>query len=112
MAQDTGLSDDPIQLNLEANLELSMIQNEVLSLQDTIMILEDIGRTMTRWKRRARNNSGDIQVTSVNDTQSRKRNLDARRASSDELLDDSCPKRVKSTEDEFHLGQNMAVAAE
>lgn len=76
------------------------------------MIPEDIRRQMTRWKRRARNISSDIQAANLAGSRSKKRNLSVRKGSGDEVLDDSCPKKTKSAEDEFHSIQNMAVAAE
>lgn len=77
-------------------------QNEVLNLQDISMIQVEVERPMTRWKKRARIVSGDISATNLITSRTRKTNLSVRQDSDNDVMEESCSKKHKSTNDDSH----------
>lgn len=74
------------------------------------MILVEVERSMTRWKKRARIVSGVVSATNLISSQTRKSNLSVRQDSDNEVIEESCSKKPKSLDDDSHSVQNIAVA--
>lgn len=89
---------EPIMQRIEVESKVSIQQNEIINLQDTSIKQVNMGRYNTCWKRRVRNINEQAQDLSGNSIRSKKRSLIDRMDPSEELQDDTCPKKAKSTE--------------